>query len=401
MSTRNIAFAPPDITEREIEAVTQVLRSGWITTGPRVKEFEKEIARYCGADRAVCLNSATAGLELTLRLLSIGPGDEVITTPLTFAASANVILHTGARAVFADVTPGGFHIDPRSIEKKITTRTKAVIAVDYGGMNCDYPSIRAVLEQKKSLYRPKKLTHQTAFDRPVIISDAAHAFGASLNGIKSGALADFTVFSFHAVKNLTTAEGGAITWSAPGGLDNEVVYKEFMLLALHGQNKDALAKFKGGGWKYEILLPGYKCNMTDMAAALGLVQLARYDSEILPARRAITEAYDKAFQQNSNVRVPPFHAQGHGISHHLYPLRLSVPDEGKRDSLISYLAGEGIAANVHFIPVTLHPAYTRLGYRIKDCPNALNTYLSEISLPVHSRMDADDARYIAGLVMSF
>ena len=291
MEQRKIQFSPPDITEEEIQAVSDTLRSGWITTGPKTKQFEKEIAEYCGVNKAICLNSATAGLESVLRLFGIGEGDEVITTPYTYTATASTILHTGAKVVFADVLPGSFNIDPESVAKAITSKTKAVIPVDIAGIPCDYDKLKNVLEEKKSLYNPKKGTLQETLCRPLLLADAAHSFGAEYktgNGWKkSGALADFSVFSFHAVKNLTTAEGGAVTFNS-----GDDIYKQLQLLSLHGQSKDALAKMKAGSWRYSIELPGYKCNMTDIAAAMGLVQLKRYPN-LLARRREIFDLYKK------------------------------------------------------------------------------------------------------------
>jgi dTDP-4-amino-4,6-dideoxygalactose transaminase len=395
MEKRIIQFSPPDIGEAEIAEVVDTLRSGWITTGPKTKRFEAEIAAYCGTNRALCLNSATAGLELALRLLGIGEGDEVITTPLTFAATANVILHVGAKPVFADVLPGGFHIDPVSVARAVTPRTKAVIPVDYGGWCCDYDTLETALESKKSLWNPAMGTLQERFSRPVLIDDAAHSFGAEFNGKKAGSLGNMAVFSFHAVKNLTTAEGGAITVPAGGELDDDGVFKTLRLYSLHGQSKDALAKFQAGGWKYSIDLPGYKFNMTDIAAAIGLAQLRRYESEILPARAAIRSAYDRTLSDVPGLSLPPFPGAAGKATPHLYPVMLGSPDEYQRAAVIANLAAKGISANVHFIPLTMQPAYTRLGYRVQDTPEAYNSYAREISLPVHGKMGTGDAEYVA------
>ena len=281
MEKRKITFSPPDITEREIAEVVDTLRSGWITTGPKTKKFEDEIAKYCGTKKAVALNSATAAMELALRLFDIGEGDEVITSAYTYTASASVVYHCGAKIILADTKKGEFNIDPKEIEKLITPRTKAIIPVDIAGLPADYAEIFEVVEKKRNIFNPKKGTYQEKLGRILVLADSAHSFGSDYKGKKIGSVADITSFSFHAIKNLTTAEGGALTWNLPENFDNEEIYKELMLLALHGQNKDALAKLKAGAWKYDIVMPGYKCNMTDIMASLGLVQLQRYAGEIL------------------------------------------------------------------------------------------------------------------------
>ena len=392
---RIIPFSPPDIGQAEIDEVVDTLKSGWITTGPKTKQFEKDIASYCDTEKAVCLNSATAGLELILRLMDIGPGDEVITTPYTFCASANIILHVGAKPVFADVKKGEFNIDPQAIEKAITPRTKAIIPVDIAGWPCDYTEIEAALESKKSMYRPTSGTMQTKTDRPIILADAAHSFGSSYKNKKVGNLADFTVFSFHAVKNLTTAEGGAISFNAFKTIPAEEIYKKLMLLSLHGQSKDALAKMKAGSWQYQIEIPGYKCNMTDIQAALGLAQLRRFDTEMIPQRKKICDIYNNVFKNDGRFILPPFESAIKQGNYHLYPIRLNGADESKRNSVIEEMAKKKIAVNVHFIPVVMHPAYTGLGYSIDSYPNTFDMYRNEITLPVYSKLSLDDAQYLA------
>jgi dTDP-4-amino-4,6-dideoxygalactose transaminase len=391
---RIISFSPPDITQREIDEVTDTLRSGWITTGPKTKIFENEIATYCKSERCACVNSATAALELVLRIFGIKEGDEVITTPYTYAATANVILHVGAKPVFVDVAKDSFNIAPDKIFKAITKSTKAVIPVDFGGEPCDYDEIRNSCELKKKLYRPSGNSYQRSFDRIMILSDSAHSFGASYNGRKIGVDADFNVFSFHAVKNLTTAEGGAVTFGSLKNHSSQEIYDLLMLYSLHGQNKDALAKTKTGGWKYSIMLPGYKCNMTDIFASLGLVQLSRYDTEIIPSRKIIYDIYDGEFAGDDRFITPPFNVKGKTGSYHLYPLRIKNIGDDKRSTIISSMSDHGISCNVHFIPLPLHPVYEKLGYKMKDYPNAYSMYENEISLPVHSKMILDDAKYV-------
>ena len=389
-----IPFSPPNITQAEIDAVVETLRSGWITTGPKTKRFETEIAAYCGASAAVCLNSATAGLELVLRMLEIGPGDEVITSPYTYAATANVILHVGAKPIFVDLGPDSYEMDLNLLAEAITDRTKLVMPVDFAGIPCDYPEIRRVLEQKKQKYSPKNSTLQTEFERIPILADAAHSFGAKFDGNRSGVLADFTVFSFHAVKNLTTGEGGAIVFNELPKTSVDEIYRKLMLLSLHGQSKDALAKMKAGAWKYQIEIPGYKYNMTDIAAAIGLVQLARYDAEILPARHTIAGLYDERLKSLTQIKRPVHRKINMESSYHLYPIHIEGASEADRADIIEYLAGKKISANVHFIPVVLHPAYTKLGYRISDFPRTYATYANEISLPIYPGLSNADVESV-------
>lgn len=393
----NIPFSPPDINQEDIDEVVNALRSGWITTGPRTKEFEKQIARFCGAQRAVCLNSATAGLELTLRLLGIGEGDEVITTAYTYTASASVICHVGAKPVIIDTAPGSFFMAPEQLEGAINSRTKAVIPVDLAGIPVNYEQLYSLLERHNSVFQPANKL-QEALGRIAILADAAHSFGASRGGIMSGSLADFTSFSFHAVKNLTTAEGGAVTWKNIPGVEDEEIYKNYMLLSLHGQTKDALNKNSRGGWEYDILLPGYKCNMTDMAAALGLSQLKRYES-ILSRRAQLIAFYNSAFAGSRITPIKHFD-NDYKSSGHLYITRIEGVGEQERNQLIDRLAQNGVAANVHYKPLPMLTAYKNLGFDIKDYPNAYNMYKNEITLPLNTVLTDEQAEYTAKLLLS-
>lgn len=397
MNKMNIPFSPPDINQEDIDEVVNALRSGWITTGPRTKEFEKQIARFCGAQRAVCFNSATAGLELTLRLLGIGEGDEVITTAYTYTASASVICHVGAKPVIIDTAPGSFFMAPEQLEGAINSRTKAVIPVDLAGIPVNYEQLYSLLERHSSVFQPANKL-QEALGRIAILADAAHSFGASRGGIMSGSLADFTSFSFHAVKNLTTAEGGAVTWKNIPGVEDEEIYKNYMLLSLHGQTKDALNKNSRGGWEYDILLPGYKCNMTDMAAALGLSQLKRYES-ILSRRAQLIAFYDSAFAGSRITPIKHFD-NDYKSSGHLYITRIEGVGEQERNQLIDRLAQNGVAANVHYKPLPMLTAYKNLGFDIKDYPNAYNMYKNEITLPLNTVLTDDQAEYTAKLLLS-
>ena len=386
-----IPFSPPDIREEDIARVAEVLRSGWITTGPVTKEFERSIADYCGTPRAVCLNSATAALEGVLRVLGIGPGDEVITSAYTYTASASVICHVGAKPVLVDTAPDSFEMDYDALPGAITERTKAMIPVDIAGLPCDYARMEATAEGARGLFRPNT-DSQAALGRVAIVADAAHSFGAA----GSGRLADFSCFSFHAVKNLTTSEGGAITWRAFDGFDNDALYKRFMLYALHGQDRDALAKLRPGAWEYDIAAPLYKCNMTDIAAALGQSQLARY-REILARRRALVRLYDDA------LRVLPVILPTHGeaSSAHLYLLRIAGADEGLRNRVITRMAERGVACNVHYKPLPLLTAYRNMGFDIADYPNAYAQYANEISLPLYTRMTDEEVLYVAESLADF
>lgn len=394
----NISFSPPDITEQEIQEVAEAMRSGWITTGPKTKRFEKKIAEYCGVSKAVCLNSATAALEMTLRVLGVGPGDEVITSAYTYTASASVIDHVGAKIVLVDVAPGSFHIDPEKIAQAITEKTKVIIPVDIGGVMCDYDAVFSAVESKKHLYHPSDNKNQQLFDRPIIMADAAHSFGAVYHGKRSGAVADFTCFSFHAVKNLTTAEGGAVTWLDRDGLDHDELYNLFMLYSLHGQNKDALAKMRPGAWEYDIVYPAWKCNMTDIAAAIGLVQLGRFDG-LMDKRKHFIKMYDSALLPLKIRRLQHF-GDGFEGNGHLYLMRIIGIDEQRRNEIIVKMAEAGVACNVHFKPLPMHTAYKNLGFDIKDYPNAYRQYANEITLPLHTLLTDEQVQYIIDTLKS-
>lgn len=387
----NIPFSPPDISEREAKAVAEVLRSGWITTGPKTKEFERRIAEHCHTSKAVCLNSATSCMELILRILGIGPGDEVITSAYTYTASASVICHVGATPVLVDTAPDSFEMDYDALTKAITPRTKVIIPVDIAGIVCDYERIFEIVEGKRTLFTPTN-DIQRAFGRVIVLADAAHAFGASRNGRMCGEIADFTSFSFHAVKNLTTAEGGALTWRDVDGLDNEYLYKQFMLYSLHGQSKDAFAKTQLGAWEYDILYPAYKCNMTDITAAIGLVQLDRYP-ELLQRRREIIERYDSALK-GCNVQVLKHFTDKSQSSGHLYFARMLGKSEAERNSVITKMAERGISTNVHYKPLPMMTAYRNIGFDIKDFPNAYKQYACEITLPLHTRLTDEQIDFV-------
>ena len=393
---KNIPFSPPDIGQAEIDAVAEVLRSGWITTGPKTKEFEREIAAYCGTPRAVCLNSATACMELTLRLFGIGPGDEVITSAYTYTASASVIAHVGAKIVLVDTAPGSYEMDYDALERAVTSRTKAVIPVDVGGILCDYERISSIVEEKKALFSPSNAL-QSQLGRVLVLADAAHSFGAQRHGRRSGVFADFTSFSFHAVKNLTTAEGGAVTWRGDLGLDSEAVYKQYQLMSLHGQSKDALSKDRLGGWEYDIVAPLYKCNMTDIMAAIGLVQLRRYP-DLLAKRRRLVELYN-GLLAGRGVETAPHIREDGTSSFHLYLTRLTGKSEAERNTVIEAMAREGVAANVHYKPLPLLTAYRNLGFDIKDYPNALAQYQNELTLPLYSTLTEENAEQVAGILL--
>lgn len=395
MEQRKITFSPPDISEREIEIVTDALRSGWITTGPKTKELERKVAEYCGTSKAVCLNSATACMELALRYLGIGPGDEVITSAYTYTASASVICHVGATVKLVDVAPESFEMDYEQLEAAITEKTKAIIPVDLGGVMCDYDRIFEIIEKKKALFTPNN-DIQKVYGRVVVVADSAHGFGASKNGKMSGSVADFTSFSFHAVKNFTTAEGGALTWKDREGIDNEAAYKQFMLFSLHGQTKDALSKNKLGAWEYDIVAPLYKCNMTDVAAAIGLAQFERYEG-MLARRKEIIGRYDAAFGTLGCTSLKHYE-NGNVSSGHLYLLRIPNIEEEKRNELIIRIAEQGVATNVHYKPLPMLTAYKNLGFDIKDFPNAYHQYENEITIPLHTCLTDEDVEYIIEVV---
>lgn len=391
MKLRNIPFSPPDMTEEEANEVREAILSGWITTGPKTKEFERLIAICCQTKKAVALNSATAAMELTLRVLGVGPGDEVIVPAYTYTATASVVHHVGAKIVMVDVASDSFEIDYDRIADAITERTKVVMPVDLGGVMCDYDRVFAAVESKRELFRPAN-DIQKAFGRVIVLADAAHAFGARWHGRMCGEVADFTSFSFHAVKNLTTAEGGAITWKSIEGVDDEWLYKQYQLLSLHGQNKDALAKTQLGAWEYDIVAPDYKCNMTDIAAAIGLVQLRRY-AEILKRRRDIIGRYNKALE-HCNVQVLNHYGDDHQSSGHLYLVRLLGKDAEYRNEVIRKMAERGIACNVHYKPLPMMTAYKNLGFDMNDYPNAYRQFENEVTLPLHTCLTDDDVEYV-------
>lgn len=382
-----IAFSPPDITQAEIDEVIDTLKSGWITTGPKTKLFEKQIAEYCFTNKAVTMNSATACMEMTLRLLGVGEGDEVITSAYTYTASASVIDHVGAKIVLVDSGKDSFHIDYDAI----TEKTKAIIPVDIAGVMCNYNRIFEAVNKMKALFRPSNAL-QEAIGRIVVIADAAHSLGATYRGRVSGEVADFTSFSFHAVKNLTTAEGGAVTWRSIPGFDDEEIYRQFMLLILHGQSKDALAKMKLGAWEYDIVSPAYKCNMTDITASLGLAQLKRYPG-ILERRKQIIEKYNHGLD-GTGLDVLKHYDEYFTSSGHLYLTRLKGKDAAFRNSVIEKMAEKGIATNVHYKPLPMHTAYKNLGFDIKDYPNAYAMYENEITLPLHTLLSDLEVEYV-------
>ena len=393
MKRRNIPFSPPDMTEEEANEVREAILSGWITTGPKTKEFERLIAVCCRTKKAVALNSATAAMELTLRVLGVGPGDEVIVPAYTYTATASVVHHVGAKIVMVDVAPDSFEIDYDRIADAITERTKVVMPVDLGGVMCDYDRVFAAVESRRKLFRPAN-DIQKAFGRVIVLADAAHAFGARWHDKMCGEVADFTSFSFHAVKNLTTAEGGAITWRPIEGIDDEWLYKQYQLLSLHGQNKDALAKTQLGAWEYDIVAPDYKCNMTDISAAIGLVQLRRY-AELLKRRRDIIGKYNEALRA-CNVQVLNHYGDDHQSSGHLYLVRLLNKDSDWRNEVIRKMAERGIACNVHYKPLPMMTAYKNLGFKMEDYPNAYHQFENEVTLPLHTCLTDEDVEYVIG-----
>lgn len=388
---RDIPFSPPDVTDAEIAEVIQTMKSGWITTGPRTKLFEKKIAEYVGTSRAVCLNSATAAMELTLRILGIGAGDEVITTAYTYTASASVIEHVGAKIVLVDVASDSFEMDYSKLADAITEKTKAIIPVDIAGKICDYDAIYKAVESKKQLFKANN-EMQKLFNRVIVMADAAHAFGAERNGIKCGQVADFTCFSFHAVKNLTTAEGGSVVWRSDVGLDDDWLYNQFMLYSLHGQSKDALAKTQKGTWEYDIIYPAYKCNMTDILAAFGLAQLNRYD-DLMNRRREIIEIYDRELLP-CGFDILQHYGDDFASAGHLYLIRINGIEDAKRNEIIVKLAELGVACNVHYKPLPMMTAYKNLGFDIGNYPNAYKQYANEITLPLNTLLSDEDVEYV-------
>ena len=388
---RKIPFSPPDISELEIQEVCEALRSGWITTGPRTKKLEQKLAQYCHTDKMVCLNSATAAEELNLRVLGIGPGDEVLVPAYTYTASASAAIHTGATVRFIDCQENSLEMDYDRMEAAITEKTKAVIPVDLGGIPCDYDRIYEAVERKKDLFRPNSEI-QKAMGRIAVVADCAHALGAEKNGEMTGALADFSSFSFHAVKNFTTAEGGASCWKTIPGVDNDELYHQYQLLSLHGQSKDALAKTKLGAWEYDIVGPWYKCNMTDIMAAIGLKQLERYPG-LLQRRAEIIHRYDAALKPLGVETLTHF-GEDYRSSGHLYITRVPNITEQQRNDIIVKMAEREIACNVHYKPLPMMTAYKTLGFDIKDYPNAYKHYVNEITLPLHTKLSDEDVAYV-------
>ena len=387
-----IPFSPPDITEEEIREVVDTLKSGWITTGPKTKKFENEIAEFCRTERAVCLNSATASLELCLRILGIGPGDEVITTAYTYTASCSVICHVGATPILVDTIPDSYHMNPQKVREAITEKTKAIICVDLGGIVYPYyDEIYEIVEEKRNLFTPWGEL-QKALGRIAVLADGAHAFGAIHRGKMCGEIADFTSFSFHAVKNLTTAEGGAAVWREIPGISSEELYKKFMHYSLHGQSKDALAKNRPGSWEYDIIAPYYKYNMTDIMASLGLAQFRRYP-ELLKRRREIIEKYNEGFQ-DLDIQVLEHYGQDYASSGHLYLTRLIGKTREQCNMVIEKMAMAGIATNVHYKPLPMMTAYKNLGFDIQDYPNAYHMFENEITLPLHTCLTDEEIGYI-------
>ncbi|KLI15645.1 DegT/DnrJ/EryC1/StrS family aminotransferase [Brachyspira hyodysenteriae] len=393
---KKIPFSPPDITDSEIEAVVNVLKSGWITTGPVNKEFEEELCKYIDVKRVKLLSSATSAMELALKIFGVGEGDEVIVPAYTYASTANVVVHLGAKVVFIDAKEDDFNIDLERLEKAITNKTKAVIAVDIGGMPCDYDAIIKILESKKELFNASENKYQKELKRPLFLLDAAHSIGAIYKGKRTGSQADMSSFSFHAVKNITTSEGGALSFNDIGNINADDIYKEISVLSLHGQNKSAFDKNKGGkgAWRYNIELAGYKCNMSDLHAAIGLSQLRRYDS-MLNHRKKIVSIYNDILSKNSRIILPNFKNNETESSYHLYLMRVKDFEEDDRDLLIDKMSEFGITLNVHYLPLPAHKAYIDLGYNIDDYKNAFNLYKNQITLPLYSTLKEEDAEYIA------
>lgn len=386
-----IPFSPPDITEEEVEQVAEALRSGWITTGPKTKELEREVAEFCGVNRAVCLNSQTACAEMTLRLLGISEGDEIIVPAYTYTATASVVCHVGAKLVMVDVQKDSLEMDYDKLEDAITEKTKVIIPVDLGGVPCDYNRIFSIVESKKELFHPvNKL--QESIGRVIVMTDAAHAFGAEWNGKAVGSIADFSNFSFHAVKNFTTAEGGAVTWKDIEGIDNEEIYHQYQLLSLHGQSKDALAKTQLGAWEYDIVGPWFKCNMTDVTAGIGLAQMKRYKG-LLARRKEIIEKYDVAFKP-LGIEVLNHYTEEYRSSGHLYITRIPGISLEQRHEIIVKMAEAGVACNVHYKPLPMMTAYRNMGFDIKDYPNAYNRFENEITLPLHTKLTDEEVEYV-------
>ena len=388
-----IPFSPPRMDQKVVDEVSDTLLSGWITTGPKTKKFEKEISRYTGAKQTICFGSATAGIELVLRWYGIGSGDEVIIPAYTYCATANVVIHCGAKPVMVDTLPGGFNIDPSKIEAAITEKTKVIIPVDIAGLPCEYDAIWEVIHRSKHMFRPGN-DLQKKLGRIMLLADSAHGFGASYKGKKLGSVADGTGFSFHAVKNLTTAEGGAVCLNLPDGFDHEEAYRMLNVMSLHGQSKDALAKTQKGAWRYDVEIPGYKCNMTDIQAAIGLIELDRYDSETLPRRKEICDLYNKLLIDNRWALIPTFQTPEKNSSYHLYQLRIKDASEEQRDEIIRLIAEDDIAVNVHFIPLPMLTAYKNLGHTMSHLDNSFGQYRNEISLPLFYNLTDGQVREV-------
>lgn len=393
-----IPFSPPRIDDKIIEEVVSALKSGWITTGPRTKLFEKKITEYCGNKSTLCLNSATAGLEIMLRWYGVGQGDEVILPAYTYSATANVIIHCGAIPVFVDVNSEDFNINIANIEKAITSKTKVIMPVDFAGLPCDYNEINALVVKHKNTFTAST-DNQKKLGRILILSDSAHSFGGTYYGKKCGSLTDVSVFSFHAVKNLTTAEGGAVALNLPEPFDNTEVYNYLCMLTLHGQNKDALAKTQKGNWKYDIIEAGYKCNMTDLSAAIGLIELERYDNDTQLKRKAIFEAYDNAFSKDNRFQIPTQVTNTKNGCYHLYPLRIKNISENQRDAIMKEIFDCDVSVNVHFMPVPAMTFYKKLGYDIKDYPVTYDNYSREISLPIYYNLTTENIQTVINSVI--
>lgn len=391
MQKFNIPFSPPDISELEIQEVVRALRSGWITTGPRTKKLEKLISEYLGTSKCVCLNSQTACAEMALRVIGVGPGDEIITSAYTYTASASIVYHVGAKLILVDTQKDNYEMDYDKLEKAINERTKAIIPVDIAGIPCDYDKIFEIVKRKKHLFKPTSKI-QEALGRVAVMADAAHSFGARTKDEMVGNVADFSSFSFHAVKNFTTAEGGVLTWRNINGIDNEDIYKQLQLLSLHGQSKDALAKTQLGAWEYDIIGTWYKCNMTDIAAAMGIAQLERYQ-EMLSRRKDIIKEYDAAFK-SLGIKTLQHYTDNYQSSGHLYMIRVPKINSKQRDEIIIKMAEQGVACNVHYKPLPMHTAYKKLGFDIKDYPNAYGMFENEITLPLYSLLTEEQVMYI-------
>ncbi len=387
-----VPFSPPDIGEAEIAEVVDTLRSGWITTGKKTKRFERELAEFCHTGRVACLSSQTAAAEMTLRLLGVGPGDEVITTAYTYTATASVVCHVGATPVIVDVAKDCYEMDYDAMERAITERTKVIIPVDLGGILCDYQRIFEIVERKKAMFHPSN-DLQKAIGRIIVMADGAHSLGGVRDGKISGQTGDFTCFSFHAIKNLTTAEGGAVTWRQIPGVDDEELYRQYMLLSLHGQSKDALKKSRPGDWEYDIIEPYYKCNMTDIQASLGLAQLQRYE-EILERRHEIIRRYNQKLEGHG-LRLPRHTGENFRSSGHLYIVRIEGASEQERNEVIVRMGEREIACNVHYKPLPMLTAYRKRGFDIKDYPNAYDLYHNAVSLPLHTCLTDEQIDFVA------